>query len=255
NGFVELGYGSTNVNGGTTSYIRIDTDETLLQTLLSGSLGEALSSIVGSVILGHHYFEVEVKDANGDPVVTGSSSNMFSASNGAIKIVQDAEGRFYLAITPTEEYNRIRITDSTNSIVGLNNENSINVYGLCHETSFEGCAFPFTTSFDGTGLTTDIADLGGYGVTNAYRAIDSGNSSDYSENMLGGLAVAGSIEQKVQFNKALEANTVVKLDMAIGTGALNADVFGRIEVVGYNNGEEVYSEDLENAVIGNVNFL
>src|SRR5699024_5799787 len=101
NGFVELGYGSTNVNGGTTSYIRIDTDETLLQTLLSGSLGEALSSIVGSVILGHHYFEVEVKDANGDPVVTGSSSNMFSASNGAIKIVQDAEGRFYLAITPT----------------------------------------------------------------------------------------------------------------------------------------------------------
>src|SRR5690606_770531 len=202
-----------------------------------------------------HFFEVEVTNATGDPVVSGSSSNAFSASAGAIRIVRDAEGRYYLAITPTADYNRVRITDKTNALLGLNQENSLNVYGMCYETNFDGCAFPFTTSFDGSGLSIDLTDLGGYGVTNAYRAIDASNTSDYSEISLGTLNVAGSVEQKVQFNKTLEANSIVSLDMRVGTGVLAADVFDRIEVVGYNNGVQVYGEDLETAVLGGVNLL
>src|SRR5699024_5837242 len=117
-GFVELGYGTDNVDAGTISYIRIDTDETLLENLLGGSLGDVLSTIVGNVVLGDHFFEVEVKDASGNPVVSGSSSNMFSASDGAIKIVQDAQGRYYLAIAPADAYNSVRITDKTNALLG-----------------------------------------------------------------------------------------------------------------------------------------
>src|SRR5690606_32278031 len=109
-GFVELGYAGGNVPAGTTSYIRIDTDATLLETLLSGSLGGALSNIVGNIVLGDHYFEVEVRDAASNPIVSGSSNNMFSAANGAIRIVQDAEGRYFLAITPNADYNSVRIT-------------------------------------------------------------------------------------------------------------------------------------------------
>src|SRR5690606_37923949 len=112
-----------------------------------------------------------------------------------------------------------------------------------------------TTSFDGSGLSIDLTDLGGYGVTNAYRAIDASNTSDYSEISLGALNVAGSVEQKVQFNKTLEANSIVNLDLSVGTGVLAADVFDRIEVVGYNNGAQVYSADLETAVLGGVNLL
>src|SRR5690606_30180677 len=228
---------------------------TLLETLLSGSLGGALSNIVGNIVLGDHYFEVEVRDAASNPIVSGSSNNMFSAANGAIRIVQDAEGRYYLAITPNADYNSVRITDKTNALLGLNQENSLNVYGMCYETNFDGCAFPFTTSFDGSGLSLEITDLGGYGVTNAYRAIDPNNTSDYSEISLGALSLAGSVEQKVQFNKALEPNSIVKLDMMVGAGVLAADVFDRIEVVGYNNGAEVYAQDLETAVLGGVNLL
>src|SRR5690606_21554830 len=79
--------------------------------------------------------------------------------------------------------------------------------------------------------------------------------SDYSEISLGALSLAGSVEQKVQFNKALEPNSIVKLDMMVGAGVLAADVFDRIEVVGYNNGAEVYAQDLETAVLGGVNLL
>src|SRR5690606_8563597 len=140
--------------------------------------------------------------------------------------------------------------------VGLNNENSINVYGMCHETSFDGCAFPFTTSFDGSGLSLDLTDIGAYGVTDAYRAIDPNNTSDFAQISLGLAGLGSSVEQKVQFNKALEPNTVVKLDLSIGEGVLTADVFGGIEIVWYNDGVEVAEPvALPDAVIGNVNLL
>lgn len=255
-GHVELGYGAADIAGGITTYIRIDTDPTLLQSLLGGSLGGLLGKVLGNVILGDHFFEVEVKDKDGNPVVSGSSSDMFSASNGAIRIVQDSEGRYYLAITPMDAYNRVRITDKTKALL-LGKSNSINVYGMCYETNFDGCEFPFTTSFDGpSGLSLDVSDLGGYGVTNGYRAIDSNNTTDYSEISLGTLGLINWIEQKIQFNKAIEVGKTIELDLAMGTGIADVGVFDNINVVAYKNGVEVYSSSLTNiAAIGNLNLL
>ena len=255
-GHVELGYGAADIAGGITTYIRIDTDPTLLQSLLGGSLGNLLGKVLGNVILGDHFFEVEVKDKDGNPVVSGSSSDMFSASNGAIRIVQDSEGRYYLAITPMDAYNRVRITDKTKALL-LGKSNSINVYGMCYETNFDGCEFPFTTSFDGpSGLSLDVSDLGGYGVTNGYRAIDSNNTTDYSEISLGTLGLINWVEQKIQFNKDVDAGKTIELDMAIGTGIADVGVFDHMNVVAYRNGVEVYSSSLTNiAAIGNLNLL
>src|SRR5690606_14287103 len=124
-----------------------------------------------------------------------------------------------------------------------------------YETDFEGCAEAFTTSFDGSGLTAGLTGIGNYGVQNPYRVLDNNNNGDYSEISLGALSVAGAIQQNVQFNKEIEANSIFKIKMAVGTGTLDAGVFGRIDVVGYNNGQEVYVETLENSVVGNVNLL
>src|SRR5699024_6609286 len=73
-GYVEMGYNQT-MSAGTTSYVRIDFDETILKALISGSLGNIVTGLLDGLIMGDHYFEVEAKmneyDSNGD--VTSST--------------------------------------------------------------------------------------------------------------------------------------------------------------------------------------
>src|SRR5690606_27989325 len=57
-GFVEMGYDHT-VPAGTTSYIRIDFDQDILNGLLGGSLGNVVSGLVNGLLLGDHFFEVD----------------------------------------------------------------------------------------------------------------------------------------------------------------------------------------------------
>ena len=260
-GHVEFGYGEgVSVPAGTTSYIRIDEDNNLLDALLAGSVANVLTDILNNIVLGNHYFHVIVKDASGNPVVSGSSEDSFTGSttgmnpNNQIRIVQDKAGRYYLAIKPNVAYSSVRIEDHTDALL-LGQNNSINIYGMCYETDFEGCTETFTTSWGGSGLTVGLTGIGDYGVQNADRILDNNNNGDYSEISLGTINIAGSVQQNVQFNKAVDANSVFKIRMAFGTGTLDANVFGRVVVVGYRNGVEVYAQPLDNAVIGNVNLL
>ncbi|MDR7132628.1 adhesin/invasin, partial [Algoriphagus sp. 4150] len=254
-GHVTLGYGDgVIVPAGTTSYMRIDAEDGLLNALLGGSIGGVLSDLLNTVILGNHYFDVKAIDAGGNELFTASSANSFNGLNDQVKIVQDALGRYYLAITPNADYNSIRIEDHTGG--GLfGQDNSINIYGLCYDEGAEACATGFTTSFDGSGLTVGLGSIGNYGVTNPERVLDNNNNDDYSEISLGALSVAGSIQQNVQFRQIIPADGSFKIKLGIGTGVLDVGVFGRIDVVGYLDGNEVYDETLENAVAGNINLF
>ncbi|WP_192349229.1 gliding motility-associated C-terminal domain-containing protein [Algoriphagus sp. Y33] len=254
-GHVNLGYGDgVIVPAGTTSYMRIDAEDGLLNALLGGSIGGVLSDLLNTVVLGNHYFDVKAIDAGGNELFTASSSNSFNGLNDQVKIVQDAQGRYYLAITPNADYNSIRVEDHTaGGLFGQNN--SINIYGLCYDTGAEACATGFTTSFDGSGLTVGLGSIGNYGVTNPERVLDDNNNDDYSEISLGALSVVGSIQQNVQFRQTIPADGSFKIKLGIGSGVLDVGVFGRIDVVGYLDGEEVYDETLENAVAGNINLF
>ncbi|WDF67709.1 gliding motility-associated C-terminal domain-containing protein [Sphingobacterium oryzagri] len=238
------------------SYIRIAEDGGLLNNLLSGSLGNVVGGVVNGLALGNHYFTVTVKDGGNNNLVTGSSLNGFADADGKIKIVQDKEGRFYIALTADVNYRNVEINTFTQAVVGVTApDNRLQVYGMCYETNFDGCAEAVTTSWDGTGLQIGLTGVGEYGVTNAQNALPNNNNGDYSEISLGTLSVLGSIQQNIQFNKATSADAIFKVKMAVGTGSLNAGVFQRIHIVGYHQGQQVYVQQLENAVIGNVNLL
>ncbi|WP_026956701.1 DUF7507 domain-containing protein, partial [Algoriphagus vanfongensis] len=254
-GHVTLGFGDgVIVPAGTTSYMRIDMEDDLLNTLLGGSLGTALSDILGNVVLGDHYFDVIVNDGAGNPLFTASSADAFAGYNDQIKVVKDALGRSYLAITPSAAYNSVRIEDHTSALL-LGQENSINIYGLCYETGTEDCATGFTTSFEGTGISVDAGAIGGYGVTNPERALDNNNNDDYSELSLGTLSVAGSIQQSIHFRQSVPANGTFKIKLGVGSGVLDASIFDRVSIVGYLDGNEVYDEALQDAVLGSVNLV
>src|SRR5690606_11142976 len=245
---------SSPVAANTTSYLRIDDDAGLLESLLSGSLGEVVYGIINNVALGDNYFVVRAKNG-ANTVLEGNSRDGFAAANGLMKIVQDKAGRYYVAISPDVEYTSVEIKAFSESIVGITAEGyNLHVYGMCYETNFDGCSEAFTTSWDGSGLAVGITGIGEYGVVDAFKALDNNNNSDYSTLSLGTLNVAGHIQQNIQFNKELAPHSIVKVRMSVGEGQIDASVFGNMRLVAYNNGADVYNETIENAVIGNVNL-
>lgn len=254
-GYVEVGFpGGANVVAGTTTYLRIDTDATLLESLLAGSVGGVVGKILGNVVLGDHYFRVDLRGTDGLIKLSGTSANNFTSVSDQIKIVQDNKGRYYIAITSKVDYKSVRITNTTSSLL-VGQQNDIHIYGMCYETDFSGCSVPFTTSVDGSGVSLTAVNVGNYGVTHADRALPNNNNSDYSELSLGTVAVASTIQQNIHFNKEITANSIFKLKMALGTGVLTLDLLGNVELVGYSKGLQVWVKDLPTAVLGNINLL
>ncbi len=251
---LELKY-DTPIAANTTSYLRISDDAGILQSLLSGSIGEVVYGLVNQVALGNNYFVVRAKNGS-NQVLIGSSKDNFAAANGLIKIVQDKAGRYFVAISPNVAYTSVEIKAFSEAIVGITSQGyNLHVYGMCHETDFSGCAEGFSTSWDGSGLSVGITGVGSYGVTDAFKALNNNNNGDFSTLSLGTLNVAGHIQQNIQFNKTIVANSTFKLKMEFGAGSLNAGVFANMSVVGYKAGVQVYNQPIQNAVLGNVNLL
>lgn len=253
-GFVELGY-DHNVPAGTTSYIRIDMAGTLLEKLVGGSLGNVVSGLVNNLVLGDHYFKVDVKH-NGTLITTANSKDASVGGNNDIRIVRDKEGRYYIAVTPDQPYNSVRITDITNSLLGLLAQpNTMNVYGMCYETSPDQCLDAFATSYEYTGLSLSLNNVSGAGVTNPHYAIND-NSTQYSEISMGTLNVAGGAKQWIFFNTVSAANDVVNIKFKTGAGAINLSLLGDLKIQAYLG--ETIVETLDwgtTGIINGVNVL
>lgn len=230
-GFVELGY-DHDVPAGTTSYIRIEMEGTLLEKLVGGSLGNVVSGLLNNLVLGDHYFEVDVKH-NGTSVTTANSKDASAGGNNDIRIVRDKNGRFYIAVTPDQPYNSVRITDITNSLLGLLAQpNTMNVYGMCYETSPDQCLDAFATSYEYTGLSLSLNNLSGAGVTNPQYAIND-NSTQYSEISMGTLNIAGGTKQWIFFNTVSAVNDVVNIKFKTGAGAIDLSLLGDLKIQAY----------------------
>lgn len=253
-GHIELGYDHT-VEAGKTSYIRFDFDETVLNGLLGGSLGNVVTGLVDHLLLGAHYFDIDVKDENGANVLQGSSKGADSAfaKNGNIRIVRDKVGRTYIAVTPSVAYKSVRITDKTFAVTGiLAAAGSMNVYGMCYEASTDPCLTSFATSYELSGLGLDVKDLSGAGVKYPERAIDS-NTTNYSEISTGTLNIAGSVRQYIYFNTPSNTDDVVMIKFRTQGGQVNASLLGAIEINAYLGDKEVASLPINKGLINGIN--
>src|SRR5690606_23134060 len=178
----------------------------------------------------------------------GNSQSAFSGANGNIKIVQDKAGRYHIALTADQAYRKVGIKTFTEAVAGVvAQDNALHVFGMCYETDFDGCAEAVTTSWDGSGLGIGVTGIGEYGVQDAFQVLDNNNNGDFSSLSLGTLNVTGHIQQNIQFNKAIEANSPIKLKMSVGQGSVDAAVFGRMRLIAYNEGVEVYNQTIQNA--------
>ena len=253
-GFVEMKYPEP-VSAETTSYIRIDFDDGILDALVSGSLGDFAGDLLDNIVLGDHYFEVEVKDANGNEVISGSSKEADAGGNERIRVVQDSAGRYYIAITPDQDYQSVKITDHTDSALGLLSQpNSMNVYGMCYETSPDLCLDAFATSYEYSGLNLGVDDLGAAGVTNAEYVLDD-NTQHYSEISNGTLGIGASTKQWIFFNTVSDADDAVLINFSTEQGGVDLDLLGGLEIKAYLGEDEVATLDWQDGIVNGVNVL
>lgn len=238
-GKIELEFPSQ-VPVGKTTYLKLDFDQDILNALIGGNLGSSLANLTGSVSLVNHYFTITTKN-NTTPITTFSSQNSFTDNSG--KLIKDAYGNFYFAITSNLPYDRIEITDNTNSAL-LGTSNSMKVYYAFYTSGTDSCANPFSTSFDGTENTLDTLGLGATFINHPESAIDTDLTS-YSHLSLGNLTVGGTISQTIYFNSISLATDQIQIKLKLDNPSiLNSGLSDGIKIEVLNGTNLVYTLDL-----------
>src|SRR5690606_4502389 len=258
-GVIELQFPST-IPADQWSYVRIGADNTLLRVLLGGSLGNALGTVVGGVLLGNQEFEIDVRN-NTTSVLTRTNTAGFNTDR--VKLIVDGNGYNYIAVKPSQDYNRVRIINRSISAVGLGTEYHLDVYNAFTYSNTTGaCGYPLGTSFDGSGgLGLQVADLNDQHLE---RAID-GDSNSYSLLKSSGvldLSVARSFSQYFYFATTSPAESTLNIKLALGSGgAVNTDLLGGIEIVltnwntSTNQNDVVYRRSLQSGLLNNTDAL
>ncbi|UZD22889.1 T9SS type A sorting domain-containing protein [Algoriphagus halophytocola] len=219
----------------TTTYIRIGTEESLLQSLLGGSLGDVLSTVLGAVLLGEQEIIIEARN---EATSIELRSSLDGFDSGRVRLVMDGSGAYFIAITPDSTYDRIHITNQSNSIAGLGKEYSLEVY---HAFYFEHNPCDYLaefTSFDGSGLTLDALSLNTQ-IEGLNLAIDEDLENTYSEISLGVVGLAGSMEQMIYFNSPVQPGNEVLVSMGAGKSLLDLGLLDYVELVVYSSGVEI----------------
>src|SRR5690606_27554809 len=257
NGYIELGYDQP-VPALETSYIRIDMpQEGLLDALVGGSLGSVLADVGDIVLFGSHNFEIEVLNADGEPIALDDNSSAGGFTGNDVRIVRDEFGRYYIAFTADQPYQSVRITLSNTAVAGLDAVTTMNVYSMCRETVFDPCEQATFTSFGGTGLTANLLEgANPAGVINPQYVID-GNTSNYAALSLGTASIGAAIYQDIYFKTKVTTTGTdkVRLRIQVPQALLNVDLLGAYRVYLYNGDDEVYDATLQNALINGVDLL
>ncbi|HMI08527.1 MAG TPA: hypothetical protein VK528_13340, partial [Flavobacterium sp.] len=148
-GHLELQF-PTMLPANTTSFVKINTDDDLLPSLLGGTLGGLLSDVVGTLLIGNQEFTVQAKNGN-TVVLQGESQVSNDFASPGLRIVVNAANDYFIAITPSQPYNRIRISNRVGSLIGLNNTKRLDVYDAFYIGTPDNCGGASFTSFDGSG--------------------------------------------------------------------------------------------------------
>lgn len=235
NGYIELQFPST-LPANTTSYVKIETQDDLLGSLVGGNLGELLAAVLGVVLTGNQEFTVEAKNVN-TTVLQGSSQVAGNFATDRLRIIQNAAGEYFIMLTPDQTYNRIRITNRTGgSLLGLGSVKTLDVYGAFYDTAPANCGQPLYTSYTNTGATLTVPLLqAGDGVANPERAIDA-DQTNFSTLSMGALGVAGTIEQTVYFEGLSLASDSFTVRLRLAQNLLDLNVANSIRIRSYNGG-------------------
>lgn len=240
-GHIELSFATT-LPANTVSYIKINTQENILGTLIGGSLGELLSDVAGGLLLGDQRFTVQAKNGS-NVVLEGKSETDGAFSGDRLNIIVNEEGDFFIKITPSQEYNRIRITNRLSAALGLFNTRWLDVYEAFYVSGSAACGIGTYASYSSSGLSVDLLELGNSGVSNPHYAIDD-DITNYSELNIGILGVAASVEESIHFEGPSLTDDRYTVKLKIDPTLVAVGVLNNIAIKAYRGSVLVQSANL-----------
>ncbi|WP_284652232.1 Ig-like domain-containing protein [Flavobacterium terrisoli] len=240
-GHLELKFDSV-LPANTTSYFKIQTDDNILPSLLGGSLGGLLADVGGVLLIGNQEFTVEAKNGS-TSVLLGHSQIINDFAFQRLKIVVNANNEYFIALTPSQSYDRIRLTNRVGSLIGLGNTKRLDVYEAFYIGTPDTCGLASYTSYSGSGLNLDLLGLGGAGVSNPQHVLDA-NTSNYSRLSLGILAVAASVEQTVYYDGLSQPTDQFFIRMKVDPSLLALGVANNIQIMAENGPTHVMTVNL-----------
>jgi gliding motility-associated-like protein len=228
----------SNIPANKTTYVRIDFDPAALNGLLGGTLGGTLSSVVGSLVIGNHQFEIDARNSSGTSVLKGNSIAGFdNASN--IRLVKDKNGFTLVAITPTQTYDRIYITDKTTSLL-LSAINQTKVFYAYHLDGNDPCDNNVYANYDEQGISLDALNLSGGENFDFEKIIDADKTNFYNLST-GVLGVAASKSLNVYFPNLSNTTDNINLRFRTSAALLNLGLLNNLSVTAYNGITPVYT--------------
>lgn len=244
-GYLDIAFPSA-VPANQTCFVKIETEDDILESLMGGSIGNLLAVISGTALMGNQEFVVEARQ-NGMVVLDGNSSVPADFSGERLKIVVNQYAETFLAITPDQDYTSIRITNVLGSLIGLSTTKTMRVYGAYYVVNAPPCALPEFTGYDASGLTVDLIQLSGAGASNIHRTID-GDWYSFSELSLGTVSVPAWIEQKVYFEGLSNSGDMFGIRFQVDPQLSVLNVGANISFRAQNGAVVEYTETLANII-------
>ncbi|WP_294818892.1 T9SS sorting signal type C domain-containing protein [uncultured Flavobacterium sp.] len=229
--YLELRFPTT-IPANTTSYVKIAMQDNQFAALIGGALGDLLKGLLGGLI-GDQQIRVQAKKGNAPTDVVLDSQTAGFASD-RLRIAMDDAGNYYVVVTPSVDYNRIRIT---NTVPLLSNPKWMDVYDAFYIENAAACGIGTYTSFSGTGLVTVIDT----GVTSPQFAIDS-NPANHSSLSLGVLGVASSVEQSVYFEGPSQSTDKYLVKLKLSPALITAGLLNNVQLIAHKNGSVVATQ-------------
>lgn len=217
----------------TTAYIKIETQDALLSSLVQGSLGSLLGGLLGGQ-------EFTVTAMNGaTSVLSGNSNNASTFATERLRIVRDAAGNYFIRITPDSAYNRIKIVNKYVPTLCLGGNRYLYVYDAFTITGSAACGEPAYTSTS----ATSVLSLASTGVTNPGNVLTA-STTDFSTLDIGLLGVGPSIEQTVYFEGPSSATDVFGVRLSASASLLSLGIASNVSVIASYQGAAVQTKTL-----------
>lgn len=220
------------IAGKKTTYIRFDVPTT------SGGLNVNILGLVGELtgLFKKGFVSIEVySGAN-----AAGNGTLLVDPQMDVTVVTDAAGKTYFAITPSSEYNSVRVKlRYKGNLLGLTlGDATINmkVY-YSHNLEGEACApsiFASTGEGESTGTNVTLTEL----VKNANYAIDN-NINTASQLQAGVIGLLSTVSQTVILNGVSTADEYVKVSLSIPSSILTLDLLNNVTLQAYNGNVKV----------------
>ncbi len=242
---------NTVIPAGTKYYIKINNSDagSFFDYLLGGYVGSTLSDILGFVIGGNHFTSLEVYEPNTSSYINDTShlanvtNKIFSASldqtytnNANIKLLSTSDGNYLLTLTPSADYQFIKILDNNPTILPSSIPWTDIYDAYYYENNVLPECFPTYTSFETTNNLLSVVPSKAP-IKNANHAIDNDPLNTFSQlgsSQLLAVELGSKIEQFFHPPGAI-SNKKLQIRLQIPSSLLKVGVGSGISVVFYNN--------------------